>query len=220
MIDSVLLYSSAVLTLAGLGMLLRKRTRKAGTRAIVAGLIGIVAVLLWPTSEKRATETTQLDKVMPVWEFDERHEAEVRATPEKIFEAIHAVRAEEIRFFVVLTTIRRGGRRAPESILNPSKQKPILDVALQNGFFVMADDPPREIVIGSVVMRPNRAIAAMNFRVIPHGATCTVITETRVHATDPAAKRRFAGYWRIIHPGSDIIRRGWLDAIKRRAEVQ
>jgi hypothetical protein len=83
----------------------------------------------------------------------------------------------------------------------------------------MANDPPREIVIGTDVIRPKRAIAAMNFRVIPHGSMCTLVTETRVHATDAAAKRRFAVYWRIIHPGSDIIRRGWLDAIKRRAII-
>ena len=82
----------------------------------------------------------------------------------------------------------------------------------------MADDAPRELVIGSVIIRPNRVIAAMNFLVVPHGATSRVITETRVHGTDAWARRRFAVYWRIIHPGSDIIRRGWLEAIKRRAE--
>ena|SRR5947207_4517059 len=219
MIDSVLLYGSGLLTLSGLAMLLRKRTRGAGTKAIIAGLVGMVAALFWPVSEKRATATTQLDTIMPVWEFDERHEIEIASTPETIFDAIHAVRADEIRFFHVLTTIRRGGRSTPENILNPSKSAPILDVALRGGFSVMANDPPREIVIGTDVIRPKRAIAAMNFRVIPHGAACMLITETRVHATDAAARRRFAVYWRIIHPGSDIIRRGWLDAIKRRAII-
>jgi len=33
-----------------------------------------------------------------------------------------------------------------------------------------------------------------------------------------AARRSFAVYWRIIHPGSDIIRRMWLRAVKLRAE--
>ena len=45
-----------------------------------------------------------------------------------------------------------------------------------------------------------------------------VSTETRVYVNDPSALRRFAVYWRVIHPGSDIIRRMWLRAIKRRAE--
>ncbi len=43
-------------------------------------------------------------------------------------------------------------------------------------------------------------------------------TETRVFATDSRARRRFAVYWRVIYPGSALIRRSWLDAIKRRAE--
>jgi hypothetical protein len=45
-----------------------------------------------------------------------------------------------------------------------------------------------------------------------------VSTETRVYVNDAWAMRRFAVYWRIIHPGSDIIRRMWLWAIKLRAE--
>ena len=218
MIDSVLLYSSAILTVTGLGMLLRRRTRRLGGAAIAAGLAGIVAALFWPVTDKHATASAQLDRAMPSWEFDERHEIEIAATPEKVFEAIREVRAGDIRFFNALVAIRRGGRKGPENILNPAQDAPILDVALRGGFFVMADDTPREIVIGSVVIRPHRAIAAMNFQVVPQGSASRLVTETRVHTTDAAARRRFAVYWRIIHPGSDIIRRGWLEAIKRRAE--
>jgi hypothetical protein len=39
-----------------------------------------------------------------------------------------------------------------------------------------------------------------------------------VFATDPASLRSFTAYWRTILPGSAIIRRQWLAAIKRRAE--
>ena len=213
MLDSIALYGSSLLTIAGLVMLPRKR----GVRMTLAGLAGVGAALFWPVGEKHATGTTQLDRVMPVWEFDERHEIEIAATPEEIFDAVRGVRAGDIRFFNTLTAIRRGGGRSPEGILNAGKDAPILDVALRGGFFVMADDSPRELVIGSYVIRPERAIAAMNFLVIPHGSTSTLITETRVHTTDDWARRRFTAYWRIIHPGSDIIRREWLAAIKRRA---
>ena len=59
----------------------------------------------------------------------------------------------------------------------------------------------------------------MNFLVAPdaHGGS-TISTETRIYANSEAALRRFAIYWRVIHPGSDIIRRMWLRAIKQRAE--
>jgi hypothetical protein len=45
-----------------------------------------------------------------------------------------------------------------------------------------------------------------------------VITETRVFATDAVALRRFTPYWRIIFPGSAILRVTWLRAVKHRAE--
>jgi len=196
-------------------MLLRRRTRKIGTGALAAGLAGIGAALTLPVREKRATSNaTRLDEAMPVWEFDERHEIEIAAAPEAIFDAIRAIRADDIFLFRTFVNIRTAGCQTEENILNPSRDKPILDVALQTGFFVMADDTPREMVIGMVVMQPNRAIAAMNFRIDGNRLT----TETRVHTTDAGARRRFAVYWRLIHPGSDIIRRMWLQAIRRRAE--
>ena len=59
----------------------------------------------------------------------------------------------------------------------------------------------------------------MNFRVVPDGAGGSLVTtKTRVLATDPRAARRFAVYWRIIQPGSALIRRRWLRAIAARAE--
>lgn len=215
MLDSIALYGSSLLTIAGLVRL----RRKGGAAMTLAGLAGVAAALFWPAGDKHATGTTQLDRVMPAWEFDERHEIEIAATPERIFDAIRRVRASDIRFFNTLTAIRRGGRKQRENILNAGNGAPILDVALRSGFFVMADDSPRELVIGSYVIRPQRAVAAMNFLVIPHGSTATLVTETRVHATDDWARRRFAVYWRIIHPGSDIIRREWLAAIARRCAI-
>ncbi len=59
----------------------------------------------------------------------------------------------------------------------------------------------------------------MSFLVEPNGAGSLVTTETRVFATDDSARRRFAAYWRVIYPGSALIRRMWLRAIQRRAEM-
>ena len=58
----------------------------------------------------------------------------------------------------------------------------------------------------------------MNFVVTQDGASGSVVsTETRVYANSPSARRRFAAYWRVIYPGSAILRRMWLRAIQRRA---
>ncbi len=93
-----------------------------------------------------------------------------------------------------------------------------------------------EVVVGTVVIaprgvappktadefrridQPGYAKAVMNFRIEAAGTGCIVTTETRVHATDARTRRRFATYWWLIYPGSALIRRMWLRAIKKRAE--
>jgi hypothetical protein len=113
--------------------------------------------------------------------------------------------------------------------------EPIIDVALKGGFTLLSDDPPRELVVGTVVVAPSGprhvrtleffksppsgfAIGTMNFLVTSDGAGGTWLsTETRVVATSPSARRVFAAYWRAIYPGSALIRRMWLRAIERRA---
>lgn len=173
---------------------------------------------------------------MPVWQFGERHSIEVDASPAQAFAAMKAVTADEILLFRTLTWIGRGGRSLPESILNAGKGQPLIDVATRSGFVKLVDDPPRELVIGTIVKKPagvhlalteevfrkplaaGFATAAMNFLVVPNPAGgTTVSTETRVFANNPAARRAFGRYWRVIYPGSALIRRMWLRAIKKRA---
>jgi hypothetical protein len=57
----------------------------------------------------------------------------------------------------------------------------------------------------------------MNFSVWPVDSGSELRTETRVLVTDAASRRRFGRYWRLIRPGSALVRRNWL-AAKRRTE--
>jgi hypothetical protein len=174
--------------------------------------------LFWPVSESRvASQTTHLDHAMPRWQFNEVHDIHVDADPHRVYDAVRAVRANEIALFKTLTSIRRGFRHSEESILNPTNDAPLLDVATRTTFRYLADDPPREIVVGTCI-GPG-IDATMNFLIVPEGRGCRLTTETRVFAADARGARIFAGYWRAIHPGSDIIRRMWLRAIKCRAEA-
>jgi hypothetical protein len=50
------------------------------------------------------------------------------------------------------------------------------------------------------------------------GGRTPLSTETRILATDEAARRRFGRYWVVIRPGSAAIRVVWLWAIRTRAE--
>ena len=192
---------------------------------------------------------TLLDEFAPAWQFREVQRILVHAAPERAYRALRAVTAREIRFYRVLTWLRRLGRPGPPDILNPPPDGPILEVATATGFLLLADASPLdplstswrggttgEIVIGKVVIAPpgaelpgtadeyrglagpGWARATMNFLIEPEGAGCVVTTETRVHATDARTERRFRIYWTLIYPGSALIRRMWLRAIKRGSE--
>src|SRR5207302_7699858 len=120
---------------------LRIRTRKAGAIVAAVGFFVAVVTLLFPVRTKQvSTPTTKLDEWMPQSQFDEQHSIHIKASPEKVFEAIHAVRADEIFLFRTLIAIRRCGQPGPESIMNAPENKPLLDVATQTTFIYLADD--------------------------------------------------------------------------------
>jgi hypothetical protein len=212
---SVLLYCGAAAIVAGIAAMLFRRQRRRGVALFATGIALLLIAVCWPAHERRVVDpTSRLDRIMPRWQFEERHEILIAASPERIYAAIRQVTAGEIRFFQVLTTIRCLGRcRERESILHAPDAKPILDVATGSGFHILADDPPRELVFGTRVAP--HTLAVMNFRVEPDGR---LTTETRVFSGSDQARRSFTVYWRIIRPGSGIIRQSWLEAIKRRAE--
>ncbi len=205
-----------------------------------AGVILCVVSMALPSPEvRRETPATLLDRFMPVYEFNETHSIRVKAPREKVYRAVKAVTADEITLFRTLTWLRRLGRPGPENILNAPEHVPILEVATRTGFLLLAEEQDREIVIGAgvavppgwspkkrptpeefkSVRKPGFALAAMNFRVEDiRDDACLVTTETRVHATDSSTRRKFSGYWKVVYPGSWLIRWNWLRAVKTRAE--
>jgi hypothetical protein len=246
MLDSYLVYLGLTLFCAGLVSLIRPlrfvyiRTRRLALMVAGLGLLLSLGTLLLPYgNQEAASRVSKLDEWMPRWQVGERHVLKIAASPAKVFAAIHEVRADEILLFRTLTAIRRCGGTGPESILNAPEEKSLLDVATETTFILLDDMAPRELVMGTVIAAPRAVrasgrlepdlfrrtlppgvvLATMNFLVTPgEDGGSTVATETRVFANSPAAVRRFGIYWRLIHPGSDLIRRMWLRAIALRAE--
>ncbi len=161
---------------------------------------------------------TLLDDAVPRWQFAERHATWVSAPIDRVYAAVREVPARAIFLFRTLVAIRRCGRPGPESILNPGPDAPLLDVALRSGFHLIAEEAPREIVVGMYVIPPKRALAAMNFHLEPEGDRVRLTTETRITTADRGAWIRFGCYWLVIRAGSAFIRRMWLRAIRKRAE--
>jgi hypothetical protein len=215
------------------------RTRVAGAGMLFLGLLVAAAGAALPAPLLALPgERELLDEFVPACQFREVHEIRIHAPAEAVFGAVKSVTAREIRFFRLLTWLRSPRlTRARENILAAPPDRPLLDVALQSGFLLLAEDPPRELVFGTLLCgrlprvsrpeprdftefdRPGFCKAAMNFRLRDEGGGWVrLATETRVLALDASARRRFAAYWRVISPGSAFIRRMWLDAVKRRAE--
>ncbi|HKH48222.1 MAG TPA: hypothetical protein VKM72_26485 [Thermoanaerobaculia bacterium] len=220
------------------------RSRRQGAVWLASGaVLGLAGAALPAPLRRVAEKTSHLDEILPIYQFSEHHEIRVQASPARVHEAVWKVTAREIRLFQALTWIRsprlpgRAGCGA-ESILNAPARKPILEVATSSGFMLLVDEPDHEVVVGTVVVAPSGvreslagpqdfvaldapgcAKAVMNFRVTDEGGGWTrLTTETRVWATDASARNRFAAYWRLIYPGSALIRRMWLRAIRARAE--
>jgi len=242
---STAFYSSTLIALVGVvGVIwpfrwLHRKSRRRAMVMLIAGIAGVAAIASITPSQQSAARTDGIDAFAPVFHFREHHSIDVSAPPERVYAAIKTVAADEIALFNLFTTIRRFGRPGPESILHAPRQQPILDVATRTGFLMLLDRAPAEVVIGTVVVappgtrrpatftagdfraltRPGFAKASMNFRIDDLGnGTSRVETETRVYATDDVALGRFTPYWRIIFPGSSILRTTWLRAIKTRAE--
>lgn len=245
MIGSAVFYAGLVAAFLGLLAVLRpigtlRLTRARGASLAAAGLAVAVIGLLSPVPEHRVAQpVTRLDEFAPLYQFVELHSTQVTASPEVVHRAIRDVTAGEIPVFQLLTWIRRFGRSGRENILNVPDDAAVLDVATRTGFLLLADDAAREVLVGTVVLAPDGwtradaptpeayralrgpgfATATMNFLITPTpSGGVRLSTETRVHAADAASRRRFAIYWRVIYPGSALIRRGWLRAIRLRAE--
>jgi hypothetical protein len=144
---------------------------------------------------------------------------------------LFALRVQPLAFSAGAGGLREARRRLTMSITLATFER--------HGFAILAEAPPRELLIGLVgtfwTLRGGlRAVDATSFRrpqtlgtaraawnfavedVAPGRVRLT--TETRVQCADAVSRRRFRRYWRFIRPGSGLIRRSMLRAIRRHAE--
>jgi hypothetical protein len=183
-----------------------------------------------------------LDEFLPHFHFSEHHSTEVAASPERTLQAVRELRASEVRVTRTLMALRRLPSHAVALFTSDERSAdpapgPVLDQMVGSGFVVLAERPA-EVVLGVVgrfwelsagirpvsaaefvpFAEPGYAKAVIDFRVKPAPGGCVLSTETRIEATDEDARRTFGRYWRVVQPGSALIRRAWLRAIRRRAE--
>jgi hypothetical protein len=176
-----------------------------------------------------------IDDFLPDWDERERHETTVAAPPERVESELRALTERDLpltrALFAIRTVLSREHR---------DTEVPLLDSFSVLGFATLAEAPGEEIVLGvagrpwairadsldpvrgpdgfRAYDRPNAIRAAINFRLAPEAEQTRVVTETRVQATDERARRTFRRYWRLVMPGSALIRRELLYVLRRRSE--
>ena len=130
-------------------------------------------------------------------------------------------------------------RAAPAAPADRLAPKPFLDQVKELGWGVLAEEPGREMVFGTVTRpweaevqfhslppdefaafdEPGFAKIVWTIRADSLGpGTSRFSTETRVATTDADARRRFRRYWTLVSPGVRLIRRESLRLVRADAE--
>ena len=187
-----------------------------------------------------------IDEYLPRWDVRERHHVDVAAPPEAVFAAIGETDLGSVLLARLILGARAlpgalmAGRAGVRSLSRRARAPITLRTLEARGFTRLAERRPTELVIGleGRFWRPDgdvrtppaaefattppaagTARAVWNFALAtkPDGIT-ELATETRVLCADAAARRRFLPYWLLIRPGSGLIRRSMLRAVRRTAE--
>lgn len=186
---------------------------------------------------------------MPRYDVAERHRTVVRAGPAAVYAAIREadLAAGAVPRLLLALRALPGALAGPREGMAAfrrrwrSKRRAVrLADFERQGFHVVAERAPQELVIGllgrfwtprgglcadvsAATFRDGPpagyALAGWNFTVTSRGDGASEIrTETRVLCA-PDASWKFRLYWLVVRPGSGIIRRAMLHAIRRWAEV-
>lgn len=186
---------------------------------------------------------SRLDEILPRYDFGEEHAIVVEAPPGIVYRAVKEVTPGEIPPLLPLFALRAlPARLLGSAELRFSATEPLIDQMSAATFALLADDAGQEVLIGAVGQvwkvvggewrlpdgladftgsaEPGYARVLMNVAIEPRPDGCLVRTETRVALADDASRVSFSRYWRVIKPGSAFIRRAFLRAVKRRAEME
>ncbi|HET9420532.1 MAG TPA: hypothetical protein VFO49_05295 [Nocardioides sp.] len=171
-----------------------------------------------------------LDEAIPRWHHRERHAIRADAPPDQLLAAAEDLTWREVPAFRTLMGLRFGRWRTL-----PSDER-VLDWFEREGFERIARTDDELVVVRVHPPRrsdPSRAAEASRhlttFRRFADPGHVKIAfsfrsvdgqlrTETRVVSTDARSRRLFAAYWLVIRPGSGLIRRWWLRAIRLRAQ--
>lgn len=174
---------------------------------------------------------TLTDRLLPRPDAAERHTIVINASRERVWDAVTHLEPSDFRLAKPLFA----ARNLVSWLRNGHPQRDAPD------FAVLAQDPGREVVLGTIGQwwrlgraeslhtittgadfdafdHPGYAKATLSFLLEEAGeGRIRLVTETRVRATSPDARRAFLRYWTVIRLGSGLVRHVILAAIRARA---
>lgn len=186
------------------------------------------------------SERSAIDAWMPDYDHVERHRTRIAAPAATVYDALLALDLAASPIARLLIGLRSlpgwlAGRRPAIRL----RRTLTLRDATQAGFVMLEERAPHAIVLGLTGRfwqlaggvlptdphsfrdppPPGAVRAAWSFELSPIGVGATELsTETRVRCADAAARRAFGRYWRIVRPGSGLLRRLMLRAVREAAE--
>lgn len=180
-----------------------------------------------------------LDDVLPNAQYVTRQSRWIDAPPAVVWGDLHEVKLTGLPVTVALSAVRFLPVLLSGKGLGQLHDRPFLDALPVPK---LSSSAPESVVFGGALqawrltggeespvldaeklqqwIQPGWVKAAMDFRLTPVRGGTELSSETRVLATDPATRRRFALYWRFVRPGSTAIRWEVLTAVQLRAEAR
>ncbi len=197
-----------------------------------------------PRRSPRVSDTgvPLIDSWMPAYDVSARYGLRIAAPPSRVYAALLATDFSRPWLVRGLMGVRRlpSFLRSPRvtwhRLISPSRRPraSLADLA-HSDFILLQNSPPREIVLGITghfwtlaaecvtvpperfrdALAPGLAQAVWNFEVTATADGSQLSTETRVRCADPATLRQFRRYWRLVAPGSGLIRHAILRQVRR-----
>jgi hypothetical protein len=198
--------------------------------------VASLVVMEWRLGTRKRRESSPASRFIPREDTREDHAIDIRAPAHLVFDAakqLDLLRDPLVAALVRLRALAMGDRPRPRTA------RGLVAETLALGYGVLSYSAGRTLVMGAVArpwMRdvtftavdphefasfaePDLVKIVWTLEVEPLGPALTRFrTETRTKATDPAARRRFLRYWRVVSPGIRLIRWRILRALRREAE--
>lgn len=190
------------------------------------------------------TNNQKIDALLPVYTSNEFHEVCINAPIEKVKQVLTVTGVKDIpvaRLLMIIRGIADEDVDLSDRASNNQVGAETISTPDFNFFVVSPDEWVTVMILKAVIITndadkpatpeiltleqfeafndPGYVKVAVNFRFIRKSDDQTILTtETRNNGITLKDSHVFGIYWRIIYPGSAIIRRVWLDTIKKKAQ--